>query len=58
MYYKIYYLDHGKQESLPKNYSEHEYDRANKIVNELNKNRNKNDPYYWVAPLIEVVRMD
>lgn len=58
MYYKIYYIKDGYQGSLPNRYEESERKIAEKIVEELNKNRDKKDPYYWLQPMHEVIRVD
>lgn len=57
MYYKIYYVHNGQQFSLPTKYFEEEQGRAETIVRNLNKGRDKNDPYYWLDAVNEVIKV-
>jgi hypothetical protein len=58
VYYKIYYLEDGKQNSLPREYKENERKKAENLIKELNRNRNMNDPYFWLQPMHEVIKGD
>ena len=58
MKYVICYLSCGVQQQLPNKYSDKDKKVADALASQLNKNRQQDDPYYWVAPIHEVIRVD
>ena len=56
MKYKIFSIYKGRETPYSREYSETEVDEAEKLVKQLNKNRNVNDPYYHLSTIYEVIK--
>lgn len=58
MKYKIFKIEHGREYPHGKEYSENEVKLAEEMVRLLNKGRTKNDPYYHLSVIHEVIKAE
>lgn len=58
MKYKIFKIENGREYPYSRDYSEDEFEVAQKLVNLLNRGRKKSDPYYHLSVIREIIRAD